>query len=187
MRIIAGQFKGKNILEPKDEKTRPLKDLAKESIFNIINHSNKFKTNLNNSNVLDLFSGVGSFGLEALSRGAGHVTFVENYPNVLVVLKKNIKNLNLNKKCTIIEKNIFDNLNFQITDTKFDIIFFDPPFKEKNISSILSKIYETKILKKDGLLILHRHNKGRDLFPKNLNILEVKKYGISKIIFSNYF
>ena len=78
-----------------------------------------------------------------------------------VVLKKNIKNLNLNKKCTIIEKNIFDNLNFQITDTKFDIIFFDPPFKEKNISSILSKIYETKILKKDGLLILHRHNKGK--------------------------
>ena len=67
MRIIAGSFKGKKILEPKDITTRPLKDLAKESIFNIIKHSKKFSANLENSNVLDLFSGVGSFGLEALS------------------------------------------------------------------------------------------------------------------------
>ena len=63
MRIISGSFKGKKILEPKDKKTRPLKDLAKESIFNIINHSNKFKIDFNNSTILDLFSGVGSFGL----------------------------------------------------------------------------------------------------------------------------
>ena len=187
MRIIAGQFKGKKILEPKDEKTRPLKDLVKESIFNIINHSNKFKINLNNSNILDLFSGVGSFGLEALSRGAGHITFVENYPKVLGILKKNIKNLNLNEKCNIIEKNIFNDLDFKIVDRKFDIIFFDPPYKEKNIHSIVSKIYDSKILKKNGLLIFHRNNKGKDIFPKNLVIIEEKRYGISKIIFSNYF
>ena len=61
MRIISGIFKGKKILDPKDIKTRPLKDLTKESIFNIINHSNKFKINLASSNILDLFSGVGSF------------------------------------------------------------------------------------------------------------------------------
>ena len=88
MRIIAGNFKGKKILEPKDKETRPLKDLTKESIFNIINHSNKFSVNLEDSNVLDLFSGVGSFGLECLSRGASHLTFVENYRGVLPVLKK---------------------------------------------------------------------------------------------------
>ena len=62
MRIISGNFKGKKILHPKDNLTRPLKDLTKESIFNIINHSSKFKINLNNSKILDLFSGVGSFG-----------------------------------------------------------------------------------------------------------------------------
>ena len=59
MRIIAGNFKGKKVLEPKDINTRPLKDLTKESIFNILNHSNKFKINLEDSNILDLFSGVG--------------------------------------------------------------------------------------------------------------------------------
>ena len=66
MRIISGLFKGKKILEPRDIRTRPLKDLTKESIFNIIKHSKKFKIDLKNSNILDLFSGVGSFGIECL-------------------------------------------------------------------------------------------------------------------------
>ena len=94
MRIISGSFKGKKISDPKDIKTRPLKDLTKESIFNIIKHSNKLKVNLSNSNVLDLFSGVGSFGIECLSRDAKKVVFVENYSGVLQILKKNLKNLN---------------------------------------------------------------------------------------------
>ena len=93
MRIISGSFKGKKILEPKDKKTRPLKDLAKESIFNIINHSNKFKIDFNNSTILDLFSGVGSFGLECLSRGVKEVFFVENYIGVLPILAKKLSNL----------------------------------------------------------------------------------------------
>ena len=88
MRIISGIFKGKKIYEPEDLKTRPLKDLTKESIFNLINHSNKFKINLKNAKVLDLFSGVGSFGIECLSRGANEVIFIENYKNVLRILKK---------------------------------------------------------------------------------------------------
>ena len=73
MRIISGDFKGKKILQPRDKQTRPLKDLTKESIFNIINHSNLIDINLKNSNILDLFSGVGSFGIECLSRGAKKV------------------------------------------------------------------------------------------------------------------
>ena len=85
MRIISGQFKGKKILQPKDKKTRPLKELTKESIFNIINHSNKFKINIEESCVLDLFSGVGSFGIDCLSRGVKKVFFVENYEKVLPV------------------------------------------------------------------------------------------------------
>ena len=88
MRIISGNLKGKKILTPKDEFTRPLKDLTKESIFNIIKHSKLLDIKLENSNILDLFSGVGSFGLECLSRGALAVTFLENYKDVLPILKK---------------------------------------------------------------------------------------------------
>ena len=106
MRIISGSFKGKKIFEPRDEKTRPLKDLAKESIFNIIKHSKKFKIDFTNSLILDLFSGVGSFGIECLSRGAKKVIFVENYHGVLHILKKNLASLKLVKNYEILEKNI---------------------------------------------------------------------------------
>ena len=92
MRIISGYFKGKKILHPKDNQTRPLRDIAKESIFNIINHSKKFNISLTESLILDMFSGVGSFGIECISRGAKHVTFVENYKGVLPILKKNLYN-----------------------------------------------------------------------------------------------
>ena len=85
MRIISGSFKGKKILLPKDKLTRPLKDLTKESIFNILKHSKLLNIELESSNVLDLFSGVGSFGLECLSRGAKNVTFLESYADVLSV------------------------------------------------------------------------------------------------------
>ena len=104
MRIIAGDFRGKKILQPKDKFTRPLKDLTKESIFNIINHSNLININFKKSNILDLFSGVGSFGLECISRGALTVTFFENYINSIKILKLNVSSMNVQKKIKIIEK-----------------------------------------------------------------------------------
>ncbi len=186
MRIISGQLKGKKIFEPSDKNTRPLKDLTKESIFNIIQHSNKFNLNLEASNVLDLFSGVGSFGLEALSRNANFITFVENYKNVIKVLKKNIKNLDLDNKCKIIEKDILNDFNSLKFEQKFDLIFIDPPFKEKKIKSLLIKIFNSKILQSNGVLIIHRNSKEIDNFPDEMNILEQKTYGISKIFFCNF-
>ena len=68
MRIIAGKLKGSKLHIPKDKNTRPLKDLVRESIFNLLTHSNKIILQLKNSNILDLYSGTGSFGLECLSR-----------------------------------------------------------------------------------------------------------------------
>ena len=183
MRIISGNFKGKKILQPKDKLTRPLKDLTKESIFNIINHSNLININLKNSNILDLFSGVGSFGLECLSRGALTVTFFENYINTIKILKLNISSLNSKKKVKIIEKNIFDEGSLDSLNKKFEIIFIDPPFKEKKLNFLLKKIYKLKILEKNGVLIIHRHRKEEDKFPKEYKIIKEKIYGISKLFF----
>ena len=185
MRIISGKFKGKKILEPKDINTRPLKDLTKESIFNIIQHSNKFKINFENSEILDLFSGTGSFGIECLSRGAKFVTFVENYKEILPILKKNLANLKLDSNYSIIEKNIFDNLNLKEFEKQFDIIFLDPPYKEKNLKDVLLYLIDEKILKLGGIIIIHRHKKQIDTLPNQIKILEEKRYGISKILFCN--
>ena len=147
MRIISGTFRGKKILEPVDIKTRPLKDLTKESVFNIINHSNKFQINLNNSFILDLFSGVGSFGLECLSRGVKGVIFVENYEGVLPILKKNLESLKTVKNYEILEKNIYEENVFLNLQKKINIIFMDPPYRDKNLNNIFENIIKTKILK----------------------------------------
>jgi 16S rRNA (guanine966-N2)-methyltransferase len=185
MRIISGKFKGKKILEPNDLNTRPLKDLTKESIFNVIKHSNKFTINLENSEILDLFSGTGSFGIECISRGAKFVTFVENYEGILPILKKNLANLKSASNYSIIEKNIFNNLNLKEFKKQFDIIFLDPPYKEKELNKLLSFLINEKILNQNGIIVIHRHKKQIDSLPNQINILEEKKYGISKILFCN--
>ena len=148
MRIISGSFRGKKILEPKDNKTRPLKDLTKESIFNIIDHSNKFRVQIVGSSVLDLFSGVGSFGIECLSRGANKVIFAENYKGVLSILKKNLINLKSTSNYRIIEDDIYRENTLLVINESFDIIFLDPPYKDKNLGTIFEAIKKGNILKK---------------------------------------
>ncbi len=183
MRIISGSFKGKKILTPIDKKTRPLKDLTKESIFNIIEHSNKFNIDFSNSNILDLFSGVGSFGIECISRGAKHVIFIENYLEVLPLLKKNLDSLKSIKNYDIIKKDIYNDNVFSKLSLKFDIIFLDPPYKDKNLENLLNEIKTQKILNKKGIIILHRHKNEHDFFPPCFKLIEERKYGVSKIIF----
>ena len=182
MRIISGYLKGKKIDLPKDNLTRPLKDMVKESIFNIIEHSNDINSKLKESVVLDLFSGTGSFGLECVSRGAKKVIFNENYNSAINILEKNIKNLNCENKCQILKSdcfNLFKNFN-----EKVDIIFMDPPFKEEKINELIISITEANILKQNALIIIHRNKKNDESLSERLKIVDTRYYGLSKIIFA---
>ena len=186
MRVISGDLKGKKISLPDDKKTRPLRDLVKESIFNLIEHSNKFSLKLDNANILDLFSGTGSFGIECISRNAQKVTFVENYDLALKILKKNIKSFGIQDKSEIIEKNCFDFFESKkIFKEKFNLIFMDPPYKENKINLIIEQIKEREILDKNAILIIHRHKKDNINISQKLNILDERNYGLSKIIIGN--
>ena len=98
MRIISGTFKGKSIAFLKSKITRPLKDSVKENIFNIINHSNILGIKLDNANILDLYSGIGSFGIECISRGAKKVTFVEKDNLAVKILNKRVTALSIKEK-----------------------------------------------------------------------------------------
>ena len=187
MRIIGGIFKGKKILEPFDNETRPLKDLTKESIFNILEHSKNIKVSLKESNVLDLFSGTGSFGLECISRGSSKVYFIEQYKPSIKILIKNIKKLNCEKKIKLLCENVFDLKKIKkINKNKFNIIFLDPPYKEKNTILLLNDINEMNILTDKGIIILHRHKKSIDNFDNKFKILRTENYGISKVIFGKF-
>ena len=105
MRIISGKLKGKTLSFLKSATTRPLKDSVKESIFNILNHSNVLDINLKNSNILDLYSGIGSFGLECISRGAESVKFVEKNKEAFKILKGNISKLSIDNQARVIHDN----------------------------------------------------------------------------------
>ena len=186
MRIIGGNFKGKKLLLPVDNNTRPLKDIVKESIFNLIQHSNKININIENSSILDLFAGSGSFGLECISREANKVVFFENYPEALKVLRKNIKSLKDIRNYEINDNNCFDFFKSnQKLNLKFDIIFIDPPYKEKKINEIIEKIKENNLLNEKGIVIIHRHKNDTIELTKKINIFEERFYGISKIYFGN--
>ena len=187
MRIIAGKLKGSTLHIPKNKNTRPLKDLARESIFNLLIHSKKIKLSLEHSKVLDLYAGTGSFGLECLSRQAKSVFFVEKNDDALEILKKNIEKLKVKNKIKIFYNDIFDLINNKkIIVSQFNIIFCDPPFKDTNINQLIELIYNNNLLSKDGIIILHRDKSNKDLMPKYFKIIDERVYGISKIIFGNF-
>ena len=183
MRIVAGRFKGTTLLGPEDKKIRPLRDMVRESIFNFLLHSNKISFQLEKSNVLDLYSGTGSFGIECLSRGAKHVTFVENHKPAIETLYKNVRNFNLLNNYLLINQDIFSKKFASNLNKKFDLIFADPPYKEERIPNLFSILCENKILKKNGLFIVHRNKKSYEFNNDRFKIIEIRIYGISKIIF----
>tara|TARA_B100000787_G_C16155625_1_gene278768 strand:- start:328 stop:891 length:564 start_codon:yes stop_codon:yes gene_type:complete len=183
MRIISGNLKGKKILDPLDKSTRPLKDMVRESIFNIIEHSKNESVVIKNANVLDIFAGTGSFGIECLSRGAKHVIFFENYKDSIKILKKNIDLLILNEKIKIIEEDSYNLDKAGLGLKKFDLIFLDPPFKDTKINDLIEIISRSKITSKKTLVIIHRNKKVKEEISNKFTILREKTYGLSRIIF----
>ena len=187
MRIIAGDFKGFTLYMPKNKNTRPLKDLTRESIFNLLTHSNKILLELKQSNVLDLYAGTGSFGLECLSRQAESVYFIENKKDAIEILEKNIEKLKVKNKIKLFFDDIFKLIEKKnIFTSKFDLIFCDPPFKDTNIEKLINSIFNNNLLNKNGIIILHRQKSTKEKLPDYFKIVEERTYGMSKIIFGKF-
>tara|TARA_B100001057_G_C22700549_1_gene891519 strand:+ start:429 stop:989 length:561 start_codon:yes stop_codon:yes gene_type:complete len=185
MRIIGGKFKGKKLFFLSSKITRPLRDMVKESIINIIVHSNVINVDIKNSNILDLYSGVGSFGIECLSREAKEVTFVEENKNTFQILKKNITNLLLENN-THPNNMTVDSFLSQNINKKYDILFFDPPYANNDFLQHLKIIKEMSLYKQNNLVIIHREREKEDNLPVYFNKLLTKSYGKSKILFGHF-
>ncbi len=183
MRVIGGKFKGKKIFFTNSQNTRPLRDFVRENIFNIIAHGKINKINLENSHILDLYSGYGSFGFECLSRKANKVVFVEKDKTALELLKKNVINLNVSDKSILISLDAKSYLQRIKLKNKFDLIFLDPPYKDNSYLETLKLIKDNQIFKRRHLVIIHRERKCEDELKKTIQVNLIKYYGRSQIIF----
>ncbi len=173
MRIVGGTFKGRIFRPNKSFKSRPTTDIAKEGLFNILENRYDFSS----KKILDIFSGTGSIGYEFVSRGVLEATLVEinfiHYKFILSVLEAlKIKNIRVLKA---------DAFKFvQKSKESFDIIFADPPFDLRRLNEIPDAIFNSNVLKENGLFILE-HPKEFD-FSSHKNFREIRKYG--KVNFS---
>jgi len=187
MRIISGKFKNKKLFFPNGNRTRPLKDNVKENIFNILEHAKNLNFEVINSNVVDFYAGTGSFGLECISRKASNVYFVEENSEALETLKKNIKNLGVEKQSQIFSCDVFKFMQNLPMRKKFDLIFLDPPYENKKYIEILKKVKKDDLLNENHIIILHREKNSDNDVSKNLKILENRIYGRSEIFFCRSF
>ena len=173
MKVIAGIYKGRNIDTIKDSTTRPMMGIAREGIFNTLQFS------FENANVLDLFAGSGSMGIEALSRGAKYVTFIDNSPDCIRQINKNLEEYK--NDYSVIKLDVSNYINE--VASKFDIIFYDPPF-EYSTEVINVEINEIRNnLNKNALIIIHIHsNSSSIVLPNDVELYKEKNYGQSKIL-----
>lgn len=172
MRIIRGKYKGKRILAPKNIKARPTTDFAKEALFNVLGNEYDFE----GLEVLDLFAGIGSISLEFASRGAKKVDAVDIALQSIKFINKMSEELKLPIRS--FKYNAFTYLNKPYS--KYNIIFADPPYGMEELDKIPKLVFENKMLKEFGVLIVE-HDKKTDL-SEHPNFIRTRNYG--KVNFS---
>lgn len=178
MRIIAGHLRHRLLKRPDEKTTRPTTDRVRESIFNILSH--KWDIDFSKINVLDAFAGSGAMGLEALSRGARHVTFVEKDLKAASILQENIATLKAEKETTVYKTDI---LKLGIPSESVRLIFLDPPYKSDLLESACAHLKKAGWIQIDTLVCVES---AIGTVPEkliDLNLLEKRIYGQSEISF----
>ena len=181
MRVISGTARGKKLNSLEGLETRPTLDRVKEAVFNIL------QFNIKEAIVLDLFSGSGALGIEALSRGSKEAVLCDNSNKAVRIIKQNLEATKLINKAEIINKDyvqVLKKLNKE--SKKFDIIFLDPPYKTDYVIKSINYILEYNLLAEDGIIVVETDDKNKIEGIENNKYLEVydtRKYGIVYVIF----
>lgn len=179
MRIIGGTARGTKLFTLEGDTTRPTLDRVKESLFNIIQNE------IQESVFLDLFSGSGSIGLEALSRGAAKAIICDNSKDAIKIINKNMEKTHIQENVEIYNTSFTELLENKIRE-KIDIAYIDPPYKTDYIYQSLKMIIENEILNYDGLIILETDEEKRvleQIKDLKINVIDKRKYGRVHLIF----
>lgn len=179
MRIISGVARGRKILSPASSETRPTLDRIKEAIFNII------QNNVYGSVVADIFSGTGSLGLEAASRGAKISYLVDKSPAAYSFLKKNIENLKFEDFCKALNMDAYSALEkFDKENIKLDLLFIDPPYAKDMIPPAIKIVADRNLLAENGIIVT-KIDTSEEIFQgyDYINLYDKRKYGNTTVCF----
>jgi 16S rRNA (guanine966-N2)-methyltransferase len=182
IRVIAGIAKGHKLKAPKGYSTRPTSDKVKGAIFNII------AEHIPDAHVLDLFSGTGSLGIEALSRGAKFAVFVDRDFECSNIIKENLKHTKLINKSEVIKGDAWHSISkLSKKHRKFDVIFLDPPYKKNIIDETLKIILKNDIINHKGIIVVEHDADANVLTEiRNMKLVRNQKYGDTAVSFYMY-
>ncbi len=175
MRVIAGKAKGHRLKVPKRTGTRPATELVRGAIFSIL------ETITGDwSQVLDLFSGSGALGIEALSRGAGWVDFVEHKPQCCGIIRQNLEKTKLKERAHLYCCDVAKALSF--LDKEYSIILMDPPYSNPSIGSLVTQLANSKLVGTNSIVVVtHSPHFPLDSTYATLNLIKERRHGDSCI------
>jgi len=180
MRVITGLYKGRIIKTVDDLSVRPATERVKQTIFNML----MSRLDLEGAHVLDLFAGSGNLGIEALSRGAGHVTFVESSEEAAGYIERNIETLGCEDAATIIETDAMRYIRDE--GGRFDLIFADPPYAFEQTAEIPPLVFGNHLLKNDGYLLIEHASDLRFNDTPQYHAGPEKKFGRTVVTFFHH-
>ena len=181
MRVIAGEAKGRRLVAPKGSGTRPATDRIRETLFAIL------EPDLPDARVLDLFAGAGTMGIEALSRGAAHATFVERSAPALNALRKNIAATGFGARSDVVAANVIGFLDRGAPDRPYDFAFLDPPFADvAMLDAALAHPSLAAALAADATVVARVLRKHPPTPPANAHVVRTKQIGEEDLVFLRY-
>ena len=179
MRIITGKAKGIKLATLEGDNTRPTSERAKEAVFSMLQFE------IEGREVLDLFAGSGQMGLEAASRGAASVTFVDKSKAASAIIAKNIEKTRLTDSCRMFCADVSDYIRTARGRRRFDIVFIDPPYALRAVPVVLEQMLDAEILKPTSTVVCESEEddifQGNETLRSRFEVLRCAKYGIAHI------
>lgn len=183
MRIVAGSLKGRAILAPEGQNTRPTSDRARQAIFNVLEHAS-WGESLQGMRVIDLYAGSGALGFEAISRGASFALFVETDDGARGVIRENMDAYGLFGRGRVHRRSATDlGPRPGSTGEAFDLAFLDPPYAKSLGEQTLARLLEGEWLKPGALVVFERGSDEPDIDTPGYERLDVRDYGAARVFF----
>ena len=179
MRIVGGSRRGRRLKAPEGRALRPTSERAREALFNIIGHRDFSAQPLKGARVIDLFAGTGALGLEAMSRGAKHLTTVESDGLALTCLKDNIQALDFRKKVRVIQG---DATRLPPADVPCAFAFLDPPYRGSKASPALASLQNQGWLTLGAIVVAETSAKEKLTTPDSYEVLDRRRYGAAELV-----